>query len=1134
MRTILNILILLSISSLAIAQTPGIIVGDQSICYGSAPGILRFDTPASGGVEPYSYRWQRSNDGINFTDISGRGAGHEDFSPPVLANTAWFRCKVSDASVPAWVGFTNDVAITVSSNLNSGTIGNAQTVITGLTPITLSELYDRGASGGSGTLTYQWQSSVDGLYWSDIQGATSSDYAPVAITSDIWFRRFVIDGNCGSTASNAVKITAINTTGTTLFTTEIPTSPSWLGVINDLGTEFNVLSGGFITSVRLWSHISEQGVHQIRLWRQNDQSIYELIVGPIPWDFASGIAGWREFDLPSPVAVESGRNYIISVTNGADNFAYVYSSPFSPEATNSYIRYLNGLFSGIPGTVPRENYSESYFRDVVFIPFSPGSAGVSQSICYNSAPSPFVQVTAPTGGSGVFNFQWQNSPDGINWSNIPGATAPEYSPPALTITTYFRRVVTSSGLTTFGDPVLITVDSPFTLAELHDNISIYNNTSTNLNVVISGGTPPYSIEFTRNGFIQPIITNYTSGTDIYTGVLATGEYEYVLTSVRDAFGCEVQSHGNPVMVTVSGEYTGSGSNKALLIVNSYNTINYPYYLNFIKPYLDWFGVPYEVCDINTLPLPANLSDYALIIFGHRNVYLNTYPPGQQDYPIAALDAAVFGGVGLYSFDAHLFDFPGNFNVPGTTHPEVRSAQINILTDHTITKFHENDLYNFTNSVINIKDEVPITIFQCDYSLAGGIPLATMSDGVNTEPLLQVASYGSGRIVKWSSYYWTFDEYLGPLFMDDLIWRGLAWAARKPFVMQGMPPMITMRVDDVNGYGNSLGDPQDHMLMSDLEWLEISNEFGFVPWLGTFCDNLVSPNFYSKLRHLIDYGFATASPHSFSYEDEYIYYNNTGSPDFNAAANVLRARAVYESNSLQISKFFVPHAYLLTAAALPEIRNMGVEFIGTFLPCDPITYPGNWLNAGPYRINRDGFAGRSQTIFYGDYVGGEDWNNVELFNCMTEFHDDGGYEWYPTDDVASTVARGVRHLRRAINNMALPTLFTHEYFLRMSANEWRQILSGVTSAVSSYYATEYNLEYKSMDDAVQYVRAKKNIQISNVTSNNGLVSISCSGINDMSTKCYLFTESDDDISFKLITLPQVSSETVPVTLGVNIL
>ncbi len=65
-----------------------------------------------------------------------------------------------------------------------------------------------------------------------------------------------------------------------------------------------------------------------------------------------------------------------------------------------------------------------------------------------------------------------------------------------------------------------------------------SNTSTNFNVDITGGTPPYTINYTRNGIAQPTINNYASGTDISTGILTTGIYNYALTSVIDANGCE--------------------------------------------------------------------------------------------------------------------------------------------------------------------------------------------------------------------------------------------------------------------------------------------------------------------------------------------------------------------------------------------------------------------------------------------------------------------------------------------------------------------------------------------------------------------------------------------------------------------
>lgn len=1120
MRKSYIFLILFSINSLLIAQiNPGQIGNNQSICYGTGPLTLTFTSQPSGGTAPYTFRWQRSNDGgLNYTDITGRGTGYETFSPPVLAKTALFRCKVTDAS--ASFDFTNPVTINVTADLTSGSIGTARTtVFGGTTPDPLTQVTS--PSGGGSPWSYQWQTSTDGLYWSDIPNATSVEYNPSPLIADTWYRRFVIDSNCGSVAGNEVKITV---NPLTLYTSEVPldrqfTTPNF----RDLGTEFQVLTNGFITKVRLYSHPLEGGVHQVRLWRRNNQSTYELIYGPIEWDFASGTASWHDVNI-TPVAVEAGRNYIVSVTNGtATSQVHVISALFTPVTSNIYISYLRGLFGATPGNVPSDDQGNSYFRDIVFVPFSSGSAGTNQSICYNTTPSPLVQTVAPSGGAGGYAFQWQSSPDGLTWTDIQGATSQNYSPAALTVSTYYRRAVTSGNLTAYTSQVFINVDLEFSLAQLNSDITIYENTSTNFNVVLTGGTAPYTINYTRNGTPQSVVTNYQSGADIYTGILAASEnpYSYVLTSVTDALGCAVQSRGIPINITVSGTYQGSGSNKALVIVNSASSPYYSEYELYIKSYLDWFGIPYETCDINSMSLPA-FNNYSIIVFGHRFVY----PSG--GYPITNLESAINGGVGLYSFDPYLFGYPSAFNASGTTHPVVTSTRIDLITNHYITQYHQPDEYNLTNNVINLYENTPqptITINATNFSLVGGMALATMSDGSNTEPLLQVATYGAGRIVKWSSYEWAFDAKLGPVMgMDDLVWKAIVWAAKKPFVMQGLPPMITMRVDDV------IGDWGGNSIAKNLEWLKISNEYGFIPWCGTFLTNM-QQDIIDTLRLLTNNGLTTTSPHSFNTENS-IYSDNDFS-GIDVLQNVIDARDFYVNNNLPMSKYMVPHEYRINSdiqmqEVLTEIHNMGVEFLGMPIPYylyqDALAYPGLMLNCGPYRINRPGYLASNKALFYGGNV---NWEGNDFFISLTETRD-LGYEWFPSSFTVPTTAKAINQLRRALNSMVLPTLFTHEYQLNViEPNGWRQTLNGITSYINS----SYNPVYKSMDDAVKYVRAKENINLTNVTVENGLVSISFTGVNDLETKCYLFNESDNVISFRLITLPQVSSNTVPVTVSV---
>lgn len=720
-----------------------------------------------------------------------------------------------------------------------------------------------------------------------------------------------------------------------------------------------------------------------------------------------------------------------------------------------------------------------------------GTIGYDQTICFDSEPSLLIQISQPSGGTGSYFYQWQNSQDKNNWKDINRATLADYSPPNLTTDTWYRLKVTS-GCSVNSSPVKISVNSRISINQHDENITIDNNTSATFNFSISGGTSPYIVDYTLNGIEQSPIGNYTSGASISTGILTTGEYSYILTYVTDDEGCLAQGPGNSITVTVLSDEVPV-TNKALILVNS-SSSSYSDYVNYIRPYLDNFGIPYDVCNVRTDGLPS-LEDYAIIIFGHKNVYSN-------GYPISRLESAVRNGAGLYSFDPHLFDYSSGFNSL-ISQRSVSTDIINISnTSHFITQYHVPDAYNSTSNIVDLSRSW--SLVQAS-NLVGGVNLATMSSGGTTISLLQISRYGNGKIVKWCGYDWVFENTLGPVYgMDDLIWRGIVWAARKPFVMQGMPPFITMRVDDTDGSGAGV--------VRNFEWIKICNEFGIIPWCGTF-NNDIPTSYIPTLRSLINSNNATASPHAFG--EDFIYFNHNKLPTFDAAANTRMARDFYIENGLKISKYFVPHFYEVSSEALPVIRAMGGEFIGIHMLPDHFYYsPTPWINCPPYRINRNGMSDARMPVYYGGYV---ELNGIDFFNCLTEIRDDGGYEWYPDNNVTTTVARGIRHLRRSLNSMVLANLFTHEYFFAsISTANWREIVGQITSAISGY-----DPEYTSMDYAATYIRAKTNIKITNVTSGPDDIEISYEGNNDLNTRCYLFTEDNGQIDYRFVMLPQTN-------------
>lgn len=72
-----------------------------------------------------------------------------------------------------------------------------------------------------------------------------------------------------------------------------------------------------------------------------------------------------------------------------------------------------------------------------------GTVGKDTIICSGSMIKAFSELTAATGGSGTFTYQWQQSPDNSLFTDIAGATINIYQPGALSDTTYFRRIDSS-------------------------------------------------------------------------------------------------------------------------------------------------------------------------------------------------------------------------------------------------------------------------------------------------------------------------------------------------------------------------------------------------------------------------------------------------------------------------------------------------------------------------------------------------------------------------------------------------------------------------------------------------------------------------------------------------------------------
>ncbi|MCG8411155.1 MAG: hypothetical protein MI739_07720, partial [Bacteroidales bacterium] len=163
------------------------------------------------------------------------------------------------------------------------------------------------------------------------------------------------------------------------------------------------------------------------------------------------------------------QNTNIAGPGGGGGGGIVFWKTNRPDNVNISINGGSSGFvaAGYPGSEDNYNASEggvgsTYLNTMVPLTgFLFNRISQGQDICTGMTPSIFEGSTL-RGGTGTYTYQWQNSTDGVSWSNITGATEPNYQAPSLTDTTYYRRVATSGTIIDRGNVIRINVQNLIT------------------------------------------------------------------------------------------------------------------------------------------------------------------------------------------------------------------------------------------------------------------------------------------------------------------------------------------------------------------------------------------------------------------------------------------------------------------------------------------------------------------------------------------------------------------------------------------------------------------------------------------------------------------------------------------------
>jgi gliding motility-associated-like protein len=388
-----------------------------------------------------TYTWTPSttslNQGNSQVRVQGSGVGKTTYTALGVDNN---NCQGSD---------TVDVYVRA---IVPGTISSSQTVCEGAAPAILT---GTASSGGSGVFTYQWQSSLDNLTFTNITGETSQNLvfsSPATVTT--YYRRITIDQQVQS-FSNTVTLT-VNPLPVVTVSSSAPANTICQGssvTLTALGASTYVWKVGTV----------QVGTQSVLTESPNTTTVY-TVIGTSAQGCANSGTNLTVFVNPAPVVLAS-TNYsqvpptaqVNLTATGATSYSWSPSIGLSSTNTasvtatpTSTIRYtVTGTASGCTDT-------SSVLIQVV--PLNGGSIQTSKLVCQGDTLGTVRQVSATTGGTGSgYNYEWEQSTDNLTWTAIPNSNSPTVVLGSTTVlqSISLRRKSTNLGVVAYSNVCVV-------------------------------------------------------------------------------------------------------------------------------------------------------------------------------------------------------------------------------------------------------------------------------------------------------------------------------------------------------------------------------------------------------------------------------------------------------------------------------------------------------------------------------------------------------------------------------------------------------------------------------------------------------------------------------------------------------
>jgi gliding motility-associated-like protein len=439
----------------------------QNVCLGFIPARIYGSTSDSSLTSPFRYRYQISRNG-GATWIDSLRTQNFAFTLPLTSpDTIRFRRIVTGACAP---DTSNIAIINPIKKVVADSIFKSQIICVGTRPDTL-----RGdtPTGGDRTYTYFWQiaTRLDTANWANADSIGNRFVPPIA-NSKYYVRR-IVRSACFADTSNMVTIAVSPNLGNDTSAISIPRKricvgnpiPTLTGTAPAATTGFRYLWEVSLDSV-LWSRVDSTQNYTPR-----DSLLFDSIFMSVPDSF-----------LVRRSVIDSCRAY-------PSNIIKLFM--IKPIDSISNLIAYNGI---------RICEGDTAWR---------------------------ISAAQPTGGSGIYRYQWQISFDSLAWADRDDSL--RISRFALNEPTYFRRLVIDSCRTDTSNVVFIPVAKRFGINQISapfTEICVGDSTTITLTGTKQENTGQYQYYYQQS---RDTIAWFSSSTFTFS----TGSFTQTQTFVPD-------------------------------------------------------------------------------------------------------------------------------------------------------------------------------------------------------------------------------------------------------------------------------------------------------------------------------------------------------------------------------------------------------------------------------------------------------------------------------------------------------------------------------------------------------------------------------------------------------------------------